>query len=165
MNLSYKKAVEEDIPLITQLADRIWRKHYPGIITVEQIDYMLNDMYSAKNLLKQLNEGHEYTLVYADKLPVGYISLSTKDNKNHFLHKFYVEVEGQRKGIGSQLFAHILEQLKDAETIELTVNRKNYKAINFYFKNGFVIKDVADFDIGNGYFMNDFIMLKVISNK
>jgi hypothetical protein len=44
----------------------------------------------------------------------------------------------------------------------LTVNRKNYKAINFYFKNGFTIKEIADFDIGNGFFMNDFIMIKKI---
>ncbi len=160
MNLDYKIATEDDIPIIAQLADRIWRKHYPDIITVEQIDYMLNDMYSAKNILKQLHEGHEYTLVYSDKNPVGYISISTKDNKNYFLHKFYIEVKEQRKGIGSELFSRILEQLKDVNTIELTVNRKNYNAINFYFKKGFVIKEVADFDIGNGYFMNDFIMIK-----
>jgi hypothetical protein len=35
----------------------------------------------------------------------------------------------------------------------------NYKAINFYFKNGFTIEKVADFDIGDGYFMNDFVMI------
>ena len=165
MNLKYKKAVADDIPVIAGLADRIWRKHYPDIITVEQIEYMLKNMYSSANLLKQMNEGHEYTLAYINEKPVGYISISTKDKRNYFLHKFYVEVEGQRKGIGSELFTHILQQLNTPGTIELTVNRKNYKAINFYFKHGFVIKEIADFDIGNGYFMNDFIMLKVLSNK
>jgi hypothetical protein len=39
------------------------------------------------------------------------------------------------------------------------VNRQNYKAINFYFKLGFKIQTVADFDIGNGYVMNDFVMV------
>jgi ribosomal protein S18 acetylase RimI-like enzyme len=160
MNLKYKKAVAEDIPVIAGLADHIWREHYPDIITIEQIEYMLKGMYSSANLLKQMNEGHEYTLVYDDKKPIGYISISTKNKKDYFLHKFYVEMKGQRKGIGSQLFVHILKSLNKPETIELTVNRKNYKAINFYFKNGFVIKEVADFDIGNGFFMNDFIMVK-----
>ena len=42
--------------------------------------------------------------------------------------------------------------------LTLTVNRQNYKAINFYFKLGFKIQTVADFDIGNGYVMNDFVM-------
>ena len=36
---------------------------------------------------------------------------------------------------------------------------QNYKSINFYFKNGFVIERVADFDIGNNFVMNDFVMI------
>jgi ribosomal protein S18 acetylase RimI-like enzyme len=71
-----------------------------------------------------------------------------------------VDTTEQRKGIGSTFLKHILEQIPDSESIELTVNRQNYKAINFYFKTGFIIKDVADFDIGEGYFMNDFIMIR-----
>jgi ribosomal protein S18 acetylase RimI-like enzyme len=49
--------------------------------------------------------------------------------------------------------------LTSAQSIRLTVNRENYKAINFYFKLGFKIEKVADFDIGQGYVMNDFVML------
>ena len=71
-----------------------------------------------------------------------------------------MDTDLQREGVGSQLFECVLSDIQAAETIELTVNRQNYKAINFYFKNGFKIKEVADFDIGNGYFMNDFIMIK-----
>ncbi|MGQ0829374.1 MAG: GNAT family N-acetyltransferase [Bacteroidota bacterium] len=163
MNIIYKKAVATDIPVIAGLADRIWRKHYPDIITREQIDYMLKNMYSPANLLQQMNEGHKYTLVYTGEKPVGYSSISTKDDKNYFLHKFYVEIADQRKGIGSKLLDHVLKELGSAQTVELTVNRKNYKAINFYFKKGFVIKEVADFDIGNGFFMNDFVMIKKVN--
>jgi ribosomal protein S18 acetylase RimI-like enzyme len=162
MKLNYRKAKAEDAPLIAMLADRIWKKHYITIITMEQIGFMLEKMYSAESLVKQMKEGHEFTLVYLDETPVGYISLSTKDNKNYFLHKFYVETNEQAKGIGTRLFSHILSALDNARTIELTVNRKNYKAINFYFRNGFSIKEVADFDIGGGYFMNDFVMIKKI---
>jgi ribosomal protein S18 acetylase RimI-like enzyme len=52
---------------------------------------------------------------------------------------------------------------RDAECFSLTVNRQNFKAINFYFKNGFVIDEVADFEIGNGFVMNDFVMKKELS--
>jgi ribosomal protein S18 acetylase RimI-like enzyme len=45
-------------------------------------------------------------------------------------------------------------------SITLTVNRQNYKAINFYFKNGFTIDHIANFDIGKGYVMEDFVMKK-----
>lgn len=46
------------------------------------------------------------------------------------------------------------------QTMKLTVNRRNIKAINFYFSRGFRIDHAADFDIGSGYFMNDFVMVK-----
>jgi ribosomal protein S18 acetylase RimI-like enzyme len=53
-------------------------------------------------------------------------------------------------------FQHILQP----KSITLSVNRQNFKSINFYFKNGFKIKSVEDFDIGNDYEMNDFVMVK-----
>lgn len=160
MELNYKKASPADAPIIAMLADRIWKRHYISIITMEQINYMLDKMYSVESLTKQMEEGHQFTLVYSSATPIGYIALSTKDQKNYFLHKFYIEVDEQAKGVGSELFRYVLKQMPDAESIELTVNRQNYKAINFYFKNGFVIREVADFDIGNNYFMNDFVMVR-----
>ncbi len=161
MKIKFKEAAVEDISVIVQLAEIIWRKYYTSIVSTEQIEYMLKKMYSTESLLQQINQGHKFTLVYDNELPLGYISMSTNDEKNYFLHKFYVQVDEHRKGIGSKLFKHILNQLNTFVSIELTVNRSNYKAINFYFKHGFVIKEVADFDIGNGYFMNDFVMIKI----
>jgi diamine N-acetyltransferase len=160
MNLTFKKTGPADIEVISQLAERIWKAHYINIITQEQIDYMLNKMYSAKKLLEQMESGQEFTLAYLNEIPVGYISVSQTTTQNYFLHKFYVETSEQAKGIGTAFFHFVEKSLNAPESIELTVNRKNYKAINFYFKNGFIIKDVADFDIGNGFFMNDFIMIK-----
>ena len=109
-----------------------------------------------------MDEGHEFTLVYSNEKPIGYISLSSADGKNYFLHKFYIEVQDQGKGIGSELFLHILNQLPNAESIELCVNRENFKTVNFYFKHGFVIKKIINQDIGGGFFMNDFVMIKMI---
>jgi hypothetical protein len=50
-----KKATVQDIPLIQDVASQSWRKHYPGILSTEQIEYMLELMYSEnelKNILK-----------------------------------------------------------------------------------------------------------------
>lgn len=165
MSLNFKKATAADIPVISALADRIWKKHYVPIIGLPQVEYMLKNMYNTESISQQMKDKQHYTLVYDNNIAIGYISISTKDDKNYFLHKFYVEVDEQRKGIGSQLLDYILSTMNTAETIELTVNRQNFKAINFYFKRGFIIKEVADFDIGNGFFMNDFIMIKRISPK
>lgn len=160
MKLVFKTAGPEHVQVIAQLADKIWRIHYPSIISIEQIEYMLKKMYSSEALLKQMELGHVFTLVYLNNLPLGYVSISTNDNKNYFLNKFYILVDEHKKGIGTKLFNYLLTQIKNAKTIELTVNRQNYKAINFYFKNGFTIKEITNFDIGDGYFMNDFVMIK-----
>ena len=78
---------------------------------------------------------------------------------NFFIHKLYLEIDKQRKGMGSEVFRQLLALMSNLEAVRLQVNRQNMKAINFYFKMGFVIEQVADFDIGDGYFMNDFVMV------
>jgi diamine N-acetyltransferase len=79
--------------------------------------------------------------------------------KKGFINKFYIQSETRRTGIGKLAFEALLKQYPQVNEIRLQVNRQNYKAINFYFKMGFTIESVADFNIGDGYFMNDFIML------
>jgi predicted lactoylglutathione lyase len=54
-------------------------------------------------------------------------------------------------------FAIDFAKKKEQNTISLQVNRFN-KAKDFYTKIGFTIKEEKDFDIGNGYFMNDYVM-------
>lgn len=155
-----KPASSADIPQINSLANKIWRKHYPGIITNEQIDFMLEWMYSAKSLEKQISEGAKFLIVMSGELPVGYVSFSKVEEGEFFLHKFYVDTDQHRKGIGTEIFNEVIALMDQPKSITLTVNRQNIKAINFYFKVGFTIKSAEDFDIGNGYFMNDFVMVK-----
>lgn len=159
MNLSFRKATGDDVELIHELAQKIWREHYPAIITMEQIEFMLLNRYSLKVIAGGMKSGEEYFLVYDSDVPVGYSSIEWK-NGFYYLHKFYLDVAKHRAGIGKELFDFVLSQIDSAKTIKLQVNRTNYKAINFYFKVGFIIQSVGDFDIGGGYFMNDFVMVR-----
>ena len=159
INLTIKQATPGDAELIYSLAEKIWKVHYPGIITMQQIDYMLDNMYSTEALKQQMSEEQHFLIAYSDDIPVGYISYSDRGNGDYFLHKFYVDTEHHRMGIGNVFFNQVFSSFEELKTMRLTVNRKNYTAINFYFKQGFVIEEVKDFDIGNNYEMNDFIML------
>jgi len=160
MDISFKKATEADIALIRSLANKIWWQHYPGIITGEQIEYMLDMMYSEKSIRTQMSQGQNYTLIYADGQAVGYYAVSEKSPFNFFLHKFYIDTSVHRKGIGAAAFAHMkATDCQGHQQITLQVNRRNIKAVNFYFKHGMVIDHVDDFDIGNGYTMDDFLMV------
>ena len=159
MEITFKKATFSDIPLIRSLAELIWWRHYPAIITNDQIEYMLELMYSERSITEQMQKHQNYTLIYTDGEPVGYYAVSEKSPGHFFLHKFYIDTEKHRKGIGAAAFEHIRENdCRGYKEITLQVNRRNIKAVNFYFKHGFVIDYVDDFDIGNGYTMDDFFM-------
>jgi ribosomal protein S18 acetylase RimI-like enzyme len=157
--MEIRKATPADTGTIAALAEKIWLKYYPEIITVEQIRYMLDKMYSAPALQQQMSEGQDFYLLLEQDQFIGYCSFSQSEPGHYFLHKFYVDTLFHGKGIGTFLLNEMLKQLAPVLTVRLTVNRKNFRSINFYFKNGFTIEKVEDFDIGNNYFMNDFIML------
>ncbi|MBS1637655.1 MAG: GNAT family N-acetyltransferase [Bacteroidetes bacterium] len=159
MTIRLQAATEADIPLIAALARKIWYQHYVSIIGTDQIEYMLNMMYSDASLKDQMNnKGHRFYLIREGELTLGFVGVSGKQGEELFIHKFYIDQDLAGKGIGSRVFKLLLE-LYSPQCARLTVNRQNYKSINFYFKNGFVIEKVADFDIGQGYVMNDFVMI------
>ncbi len=162
MSVSLTIITNKDYPLISDMAYRIWHHHYVSIIGAEQVAYMLREMYTPAAIQKQVSEDQTFYLIMHHQLPVGYMSISQKEPQVYMLHKFYIEIDQQGKNLGKQAFETLLQILSNAQKITLTVNRQNYKSINFYFKLGFHIESVADFDIGNGYYMNDFVMSKNI---
>ena len=60
------KATIKDIPLIQDLAEKSWRSHYPGIISPEQIDFMLNLMYSEEEITRQFNNPNYHYYLLGD---------------------------------------------------------------------------------------------------
>lgn len=159
--LELVKAEQEDLATIAKLAKQIWNIHYPPIIGQAQVDYMLERFYNFDSLKQQQHEGQSFYLIQEKGINIGFLAFSKKDEASYFIHKFYIDSNQQGKGIGEQTFESVkrlFEKCQSTTKIQLTVNRQNYKAINFYFKLGFKIKSVADFDIENGYQMNDFIM-------
>jgi ribosomal protein S18 acetylase RimI-like enzyme len=154
---------EKEIPELGKLAGEIWREYYPGVIGKDQTEYMLNKFYGTEALKKQMLEnGHRFFFWINHDKPSGYASLDFSPEDHVMLSKFYLHASLRGKGIAPIFLSFLEEQIKaaDQNTVRLTVNRQNIRAINFYFKAGFKIIQVADFDIGEGYFMNDFIMEK-----
>ena len=146
------------LPEIRELAKKIWNDHYPEIIGQEQVNYMLDKMYDLQSLKSQIEKGDMFYLVRDGDLFLGFASVSKESSGEWFLNKLYVDTIKQRSGIGRGLMDFIISE-NTINTLRLQVNRQNYQAINFYFKFGFVIESIADFDIGDGYFMNDFVMI------
>lgn len=162
---SIRNASVNDIALIRELTFQVWPQTYASIISQEQIDYMLEMMYSEGSLEKQMNEGCQFVIVYDDEKPVGFASYQEIEPQVFKLHKIYILPSQQGKGTGKFTIDHIVADIKtkNATALQLQVNRYN-KAKTFYEKLGFVIIKEIDLDVGSGYFMNDYIMEKRIEN-
>lgn len=159
MNLHLENASVENISEIQQLAEEIWHAHYTDIIGKDQVEYMLGRFYSTEAMKGQMLGGQQFYCVRDGDLALGFAAVESHGGGKYFLNKLYMGTERQRGGMASWTMKALRADLGDVIEMRLQVNRQNYKAINFYFKEGFVIEKVADFDIGDGYFMNDFVML------
>jgi diamine N-acetyltransferase len=154
------RATIADITTIKALAERVWWAHYPDIISPEQITWMLSEWYNEAALLAQMqDEGHEFWLVpdHTNGTIVGYISISRKPDGTYYLHKFYMDGRGQ--GLGAKAFEALIGQYPDLRELRLNVNRRNFKSVNFYFKVGFRIESWMDLQVGEGFVMDDFVMV------
>lgn len=157
-----KKAGIDDISLIRELTFRVWPQTYASILSQAQIDYMLKMMYSEASLKKQMTEGRcQFIIVYENGNPVGFASYNEEEPRKWKLNKIYVLQNQQGKGTGKYVINYIIEEIKklNARSLFLQVNRHN-NAKTFYEKLGFTEIDFINLDIGNGYFMNDYIMEK-----
>lgn len=160
-NLHIRQASQKDIPLIRDLCLRTWPSTYAAIIPAAQIDYMLNMMYSEESLLRQMKEKHEFIIVNDGITPIGFASFSLLEKGVYKLHKLYLLPQSQGKGAGKFVITEIIKAMirKGGTALQLNVNRNN-KAKDFYEKLGFVIIKEEDIEIGNGFFMNDYVMEK-----
>ncbi len=142
---TFKKAEIEDIPIIQELAHKIWHQYYPGIISVEQIDYMLQMMYSSSVLSRELIAEVRYELVIDDQVnqpvAIGFFSYQHEKGMHRLkLDKLYLLPEHHGQGIGQSMLSHVKAAgtRYKAHQLYLTVNKNNDKAIKAYKNLGFL---------------------------
>ena len=157
-----KKAGTDDIPLIRELTFRVWPQTYASILSQEQIDYMLEMMYSETALQIQITQdGCQFIIVFEDGNPVGFASYNEEEPHRWKLNKIYILQNQQGKGTGKYVINYIIDEIKKqtATYLFLQVNQYN-NAKTFYERLGFEEVDFINLDIGKGFFMNDYIMEK-----
>lgn len=153
-------ATKEQLPIVQELAYKIWPSTYGHILSKDQFDYMMELMYSIDSLERQLIT-KPFLLVEDEGEFIGFVSyeINWEHTSKTKIHKLYVLPTIQGKGIGKFLINHIKELALKAQNsaLLLTVNRFN-KAKEFYLKQGFHIVLEKQFQIGNGFIMDDYVM-------
>ena len=160
-SITFVCATLADIPLLQTLARAIWRAHFPGIISVEQIEYMLDRMYATEVITKEIHAGICWELIRDGEEAVGFLSYSHDPTAARLrLHKLYIQVERHGQGLGRASLNHVMEiaAALGAQEVSLFVNKKNQKAIRVYERAGFAIAESVINEFGGGFVMDDYRM-------
>ena len=164
-----RKATPSDIPAIRKMADTVFLHTYRDILIPQQMEYMMEWMYSEESLHEQMETlGHQYFILSVEGSDAGYVSFNIEEEDDtrilFHMQKIYLLPELQGRGFGAQLLKHAEVCMKasggaKAVRYELNVNRNN-RAVSFYERMGLYKDREGDFPIGGGFYMNDYIMTK-----
>lgn len=154
----------QDFDIVARLADTIWRGHYGRMISMAQIDYMLDGRYTPDNLRRYIDSDERWMRVLrVDGAPAGYCSWSLGEDPGEVkLEQLYLLAGHKGKGFGGLMMREIEAACRalGRPVLYLTVNKGNTDSIAIYRKRGFEVREEAVFDIGNGYVMDDYVMAK-----
>lgn len=157
----FKQATLSDLPIIQSIAHDTFFVTYKSIVSMVQLEWMFDWMYSTDSLNEQFATGHKFFLYYQGDEPLGFISVQRTGENVFCFQKIYLHPKAHGKGLGSKLLEKGFEYVKtfslENPRVELHVNREN-QAVDFYKHHGFEIASQGDYEIHPGYFMNDYIM-------
>src|SRR5574344_870103 len=147
------------------MARKIWFEYFPGIISYEQTKYMVEKFQSYNAIKQQIEKSHYlyYALKSENDTPVGFCAIRPEEKKL-FLSKLYVAQQYRGMGFGGKMLDFVFEMAHKIvlQKVYLTVNRKNTASVKIYKKKKFNIAYEQKADIGSGYYMDDFVMEKII---
>lgn len=150
---------EELVYSLSAIADDIWHEYFTPILGEAQVDYMLEKFLSPDALIEQINNGYEYFVFSYEYTFAGFAGIKEEDGKL-FLSKLYVHKDSRGKKIASYMFSKFIEicKMRKLKSIWLTCNRNNTDTLAIYEHLGFKKLREEKADIGNGFYMDDFVL-------
>ncbi len=166
MELRLKKvSSEEEIKALCQIAERVWHLTYDGLVPEGQVEYMLEKFQSPPAVKEQMSTlNYRYYMMVCDGKNAGFVGFSPRyeGREEMFLSKVYLLPEFRGQGAVKAAFALVEEETRKEglSRIRLTVNKGNSHAVQVYEHYGFRTVEKVKTDIGSGFVMDDFIMVK-----
>ena len=143
---------------MSKLATNIVREHFDPIIGKAQNDYMISKFHTPVSIADALYHGYRYYFVKDGDHIVGFTAFLKKDDEM-YLSKFYLKKEdrGQRLfPLHAPLCSTECRKPESAQHNSASKQRKS--VVQAYKKIGFNIVREDKADIGEGFFLDDYIM-------
>ncbi|MDD3528434.1 MAG: GNAT family N-acetyltransferase [Gallionellaceae bacterium] len=165
MNVDIAPLRLDEAEAVAELARAVWQATYPAIIGQAQVDYMLDQRYKPGLIRQLLARGDLWLAAHAGAELVGFAHGYALQDGDYKLDKLYVASAWQRHGIGGELIRAVAERAArhGSRRLLLRVNRQNQAAIDAYLKHGFQVATVIVEDIGGGFVMDDYVMIKELA--
>lgn len=159
----YPVKTEKEIEQLCGMAHGIWQEHFTPIIGAAQVEYMVDRFQSVPAVTEQIRGGYEYYLLLLEGQSIGYTGIHAEES-SLFLSKLYLQKQYRGRGYARQTmnFLENLARERGLSGIWLTVNRHNSDTIQAYTAMGLKIVREQKADIGNGFYMDDYIMEKIL---
>jgi ribosomal protein S18 acetylase RimI-like enzyme len=149
-----------EIGRVAALAREIWTEYYTPLIGSEQVGYMLENFQSAEAISAAIhNDGVKYDLTSDGEYDIAYCAALPEDD-SLFISKVYVRSKYRNMGVARRLLRRALSENPKTRKIWLTVNKGNQGAIEAYKRMGFTIEKEIVTDIGGGFVMDDYLMVR-----
>lgn len=166
-DVHFRYASPGELSIIQAIAHQTWPVTYGEMISREQLDYMIRMIYSEHSIKRQMEVmRHEFVIGSQARIPFGFASVEQDYgiDRQLMIHKLYVLPAFQGRGLGKMFIGYITKlALEGGQTsLCLKVFHKNIRAITFYKNLGFSICGEDTSDIGSGYRIFDYVMLKNI---
>jgi len=150
-------------PRVADLAQRIWPVCFGAIISAAQCEYMIRQRYSPEAMAQAIADGMTYEIIHLDDLEAGFGAHGPASSPTEWkLWQVYILPELQGRGLGRDYIDHVARSAyrNGRSSLLLTVNKRNDRARALYERCGFQVRESASFDIGNGFVMDDYVLVK-----
>ena len=148
-----REANINDIEAIAQINTNVWRTNYKGIIEDDYIEKRTVEEFVKKQKETNLIENKNInTFIYEENTVIKGFVIGYKSNEkcNCEIMALYVDVEYQRKGIGTKLIEYMKRYYKENECKKMIIwTIRNLENNTFYKKNGGEIKEEKELNLGN----------------
>jgi ribosomal protein S18 acetylase RimI-like enzyme len=158
VKLEIRKLEAKDINELYRISQRTFYDTFASENTAEDMELCLNTYFNIEKLRNELNNSNsEFYFVTLNGVVAAYLKVNfgqaqteIRDEMALEIERIYVLIEYQGNKIGQFLLNYAIDmaKYKQYHYIWLGVWEKNYRAIQFYQKNGFVKFDRHIFTLG-----------------
>jgi len=148
MKLHYRICNIKDIEKLVDISRTTFDETFRAQNTEENMKAYMDSSFSRDKLIKELeNEESEFYFAYLNDSIIGYFKINGAgaqtelfDKSSLELERFYLRKEYKGKNFGKQMMEKVVNLAvgKNVKYIWLGVWEKNYRALRFYKKQGFI---------------------------